>query len=55
MNHQNRFQIQDHLNRRVFLKGGASALGAAAMASLAGKPAWGRQDHFPALLRAPNA
>ncbi len=44
---KNKFKFQDHLNRRVLLKGGATAVGAAALASLGEKSASAKQQEFP--------
>ena len=48
MNHktQNNFALQDHLNRRVFMKSGAAAVGAAAFASLA-EDTQAKEKSFP--------
>ncbi len=41
---KNKFKTQDHLNRRVFMRGGACAMGAAAMASLGQQSAFAATD-----------
>ena len=46
-NAQEKFNLQDRLNRRVLLKGGATAVGAAALASLAQKGAVANDNAFP--------
>jgi hypothetical protein len=47
MKQQNKFKLQDHLNRRVFMKGGATAVSAAALASLTGKSTQAKEKDFP--------
>ena len=46
-NAQEKFNLQDRLNRRVLLKGGATAVGAAALASLAQKTSVANDNAFP--------